>query len=135
MRRETCLTSLGLASPLTSHVSRLTPCLTNSPTISSPRCFWYNVLHGQRVYRLFVGGEVACREEGRHLRHGRHDHRLDRHLADACERRELSSEGALVGVQAAQAAGMQVAVVYDRYSDRDRDEIERLADVLLYRQG
>ena len=109
MRRETCLTSSGLSSPLTPLVSRLTPCLTNSPTISSPRCFWYNVLHGQRVYRLFVGGEVACRE--------------------------LSSEGALVGVQAAQAAGMQVAVVYDRYSNKDRDEIERLADMLLYRQG
>lgn len=42
-------------------------------------------------------------------------------------------EDALVGVQAAQAAGMQVAVVYDRYSNKDRDEIERLADVLLYR--
>ena len=38
-------------------------------------------------------------------------------------------------MQAAQAAGMQVAVVYDRYSNKDRDEIERLADMLLYRQG
>ena len=32
----TRLTSSGLASPLTSHVSRLTPCLTNSPAPASP---------------------------------------------------------------------------------------------------
>lgn len=40
----------------------------------------------------------------------------------------LVFEDSLVGVQAAKAAGLQTAVIYDKYSDADRQEIERLAD-------
>lgn len=40
----------------------------------------------------------------------------------------LIFEDSLVGVQAAQAAGIKCAVIYDQYSDDDRDELDRLAD-------
>lgn len=40
----------------------------------------------------------------------------------------LIFEDSLVGVQAAQAAGIECAVIYDQYSDNDRDELNRLAD-------
>ena len=40
----------------------------------------------------------------------------------------LIFEDSLVGVQAAQAAGIECAVIYDQYSDDDRDELNRLAD-------
>ena len=40
----------------------------------------------------------------------------------------LIFEDSLVGVQAAQAAGIKCAVIYDQYSDNDRDELNRLAD-------
>ena len=40
----------------------------------------------------------------------------------------LIFEDSLVGVQAAQAAGIECAVIYDQYSDDDRDELDRLAD-------
>lgn len=40
----------------------------------------------------------------------------------------LVFEDALVGVQAARAADLDVAVLYDKYSDPDRDRINALAD-------
>ena len=40
----------------------------------------------------------------------------------------LIFEDSLVGVLAAQAAGIECAVIYDQYSDNDRDELNRLAD-------
>lgn len=43
----------------------------------------------------------------------------------------LIFEDSLVGVQAAQAAGIECAVIYDQYSDDDRDELDRLADYRL----
>ena len=40
----------------------------------------------------------------------------------------LAFEDSLAGVQSAKGAGMEVAVVYDRYSDGERMEIEALSD-------
>lgn len=40
----------------------------------------------------------------------------------------LIFEDSLVGAQAAHAAGIECAVIYDQYSDDDRDELNRLAD-------
>lgn len=40
----------------------------------------------------------------------------------------LILEDSLIGVQAAKNAGIEVAVMYDKYSDSDRTEINRLAD-------
>lgn len=40
-------------------------------------------------------------------------------------------EDSLVGAQAAHAAGIECAVIYDQYSDDDRDELNRLADYRL----
>lgn len=40
----------------------------------------------------------------------------------------LVFEDSLVGVEAAKAAGIEVAVIYDRYSDEDRAAILKLAD-------
>ena len=39
----------------------------------------------------------------------------------------LIIEDSLIGVQAAQNAGIEVAVIYDKYSDCDREEINKLA--------
>ena len=39
----------------------------------------------------------------------------------------LILEDSLVGVQAARNAGIEVAVMYDKYADYDRDEINKLA--------
>lgn len=39
----------------------------------------------------------------------------------------LVFEDALVGVQAARAAGLEVCAIYDKYSDADRDAIDALA--------
>lgn len=39
----------------------------------------------------------------------------------------LIIEDSLIGVQAAQNAGIEVAVIYDQYSDCDREEINKLA--------
>lgn len=43
----------------------------------------------------------------------------------------LIFEDSLVGAQAAHAAGIECAVIYDQYSDDDRDELNRLADYRL----
>lgn len=40
----------------------------------------------------------------------------------------LIIEDSLIGVQAGKNAGIEVAVMYDKYSDEDRDQINRLAD-------
>ena len=40
----------------------------------------------------------------------------------------LVFEDSLVGVESAKKAGIEVAAIYDRYSDGDRAEIERLSD-------
>ncbi len=40
----------------------------------------------------------------------------------------LIFEDSLVGVQAAKSAGIQVVAMYDKYSDGERDEIQKLAD-------
>jgi HAD superfamily hydrolase (TIGR01509 family) len=43
----------------------------------------------------------------------------------------LIFEDSLVGAQAAHAAGIECAVIYDQYSDDDRDGLNRLADYRL----
>lgn len=43
----------------------------------------------------------------------------------------LIFEDSLVGVQAAKSAGIQVVAMYDKYSDGERDEIQKLADYQL----
>ena len=43
----------------------------------------------------------------------------------------LIFEDSLIGVEAANSAGIQVAVLYDRYSDAEREEIRRRADYLF----
>lgn len=40
----------------------------------------------------------------------------------------LVVEDALIGVEAAKNAGIEVAVIYDKYADADRDKINELAD-------
>ena len=40
----------------------------------------------------------------------------------------LIIEDSLIGVQAGKNAGIEVAVMYDKYSDGDRDQINRIAD-------
>lgn len=40
----------------------------------------------------------------------------------------LVVEDALIGVEAAKNAGIEVAVIYDKYADGDRDKINELAD-------
>lgn len=40
----------------------------------------------------------------------------------------LVFEDSLVGVEAAKKAGIEVALMYDRYSDEDRDRLNKLAD-------
>lgn len=40
----------------------------------------------------------------------------------------LVVEDALIGVEAAKNAGIEVAVIYDKYADLDRDKINELAD-------
>lgn len=40
----------------------------------------------------------------------------------------LIVEDSLIGVEAAKAAGIEVAVMYDQYSDGDRDKIDCLSD-------
>ena len=40
-------------------------------------------------------------------------------------------EDSLVGVEAAKAAGIETAAVYDRYSDGEREEIRAAADVYV----
>ena len=40
----------------------------------------------------------------------------------------LIIEDSLIGVQAGKNAGIEVAVMYDKYSDVDREEINKLAD-------
>lgn len=40
----------------------------------------------------------------------------------------LVIEDALIGIEAAKNAGIQVAVIYDKYADEDREEINKLAD-------
>ena len=37
-------------------------------------------------------------------------------------------EDSLIGVEASKAAGIETAVIYDRYSDDDREYINKLAD-------
>ncbi len=40
----------------------------------------------------------------------------------------LIIEDSLIGVQAGKNASIEVAVMYDKYSDGDRDQINRIAD-------
>lgn len=40
----------------------------------------------------------------------------------------LVVEDALIGVQAAKNAGIEVVNMYDKYSDSDREEINKLSD-------
>ena len=40
----------------------------------------------------------------------------------------LIIEDSLIGVQAGKNAGIEVAVMYDKYSDEDREKIDRIAD-------
>ncbi len=40
----------------------------------------------------------------------------------------LVFEDSLIGVQAAKAAGIETVAVYDRYSERDQEDIKKLAD-------
>ncbi len=49
----------------------------------------------------------------------------------------LIFEDSLIGAEAAKASGAEVAVVYDKYSDDEREEINALADYLIddYRQA
>jgi len=43
----------------------------------------------------------------------------------------LIFEDSLIGAEAAKASGAEVAVVYDKYSDDEREEINRLADYII----
>lgn len=43
----------------------------------------------------------------------------------------LIIEDALIGVEAAKNAGIEVAVMYDKYADGDREEINRMADYIF----
>ena len=40
----------------------------------------------------------------------------------------LVFEDSLIGIEASKAAGLETAAIYDRYSDPDREQINRLAD-------
>lgn len=44
----------------------------------------------------------------------------------------LMFEDSLIGVEAAKRAGIECVAVYDKYSDNDRYEIEKLADFSIY---
>ena len=43
----------------------------------------------------------------------------------------LIFEDSLIGAEAAKASGAEVAVIYDKYSDDEREEINALADYFV----
>ncbi len=47
----------------------------------------------------------------------------------------LIFEDSLIGIEAANRAGIQVAIMYDKYSDHERDEINRRADYCFDNYG
>ena len=74
---------------------------------------------------------IYTREDAKEIKpHPEIYHRIlgEQHLSPAdC----LIFEDSLIGVEAANSAGIEVAVLYDRYSDGEREEIRRRADYLF----
>lgn len=98
---------------------------TTNIQLNAYRRFNKNIIEKAHIDEMFE--VILSKEDVEEKKPSPEVHNKIMNLLNVSPNECLIIEDSLIGVQAAQNAGIEVAVIYDKYSDCDREEINKLA--------